>query len=52
MIGLAVAASWFLTPVPVAAGLTLLAALRLAILWRQERKEQAELQTGAVCGVK
>ncbi|HLK60772.1 MAG TPA: hypothetical protein VKU00_29685 [Chthonomonadaceae bacterium] len=48
MIGLAVIAGWWLTPVPIAIGLTILAAIRLWILWREEKKEQAKVQTQGV----
>ena len=48
MIGIAVIASYFLTPVPIAVGMTILAALRLWILWREERKCRDIEPAGAV----
>jgi hypothetical protein len=46
MIGIAVVASYFITPLPVAIGMTVLAAIRLWIVWREERKDR--LDTAAV----
>ena len=42
MVGLAVLGGWLLTPWPVATGLTVLAGVRLFIVWREERKPQPE----------
>jgi hypothetical protein len=49
MIGIAVVVSYFLTPLPVAAGLTILAGIRLWIVWREERKDKqaAAVQTAS-----
>ena len=41
IIGLSVLLSWLVTPLPIAIGLTILAAVRLWIVFREERKEQA-----------
>ena len=40
MIGGAVLASYFLTPIPVAVGLTILAVIRFWIVRREEKKEE------------
>lgn len=52
MIGLAVVASWFVTPIPVAVGFTLLAAFRLVFAWREERREKEREQTDSVCSIR
>ncbi len=41
IIGLSVLLSWFVTPLPIAIGMTILAAVRLWIVFREERKERA-----------
>ncbi len=49
MIGGAAVASWFLTPVPVAAGFTILAAVRTGLAIREQRKQGDGLQNQAAC---
>ena len=41
IIGLSVLLSWLVTPLPVAIGLTILAAVRLWVFFREERNEKA-----------
>lgn len=45
MIGSAVIASYFLTPIPVAIGLTILALIRFWIIRREEKKEEKNAAT-------
>ena len=46
IIGAAVLLSWFLTPIPVAAGLTILAAVRIVFALREARKAAQEENAG------
>ena len=41
IIGISVLLSWLVTPLPVAIGLTILAVVRLGLVFREERKERA-----------
>jgi hypothetical protein len=55
MIAIAVIASYFLTPLPVAAGITILAGIRLWIVWREERKDErqaASVQTASTGAIR
>ena len=47
MIGGAAVASWFLTPVPVAAGFTILAVVRTGLAIREHRNQECGLQDQA-----
>ena len=51
MIGIAVIGSYFMTPLPIAMGLTVLATARIWILLREERKEvQSATQSPSAIG--
>ena len=41
IIGLSVLLAWFVTPLPIAIGMTILAAVRLWIVFREERQAKA-----------
>lgn len=45
IIGISVLLSWFVTPLPIAIGMTILAAVRLWIVFREERQEKAALSS-------
>jgi hypothetical protein len=52
IIATSVILSWFITPTPVAVGITLLALIRVGIAVREERNQQAGDETGDVCSVR
>lgn len=45
IIGISVLLSWAVTPMPVAVGMTILAAVRLWLVFREERKEKTTLSS-------
>jgi hypothetical protein len=49
IIAIAVVLSWFMTPIPVAVGFTILAVIRIGIAVREARREAANLEAAEQC---
>jgi hypothetical protein len=49
IIATAVVLSWFMTPIPVAVGFTIVAVIRVGVAVREARREAAELEPADRC---